>query len=56
MSPAVQKLWRKEATEAVLEFLEDTRAGCWSVTQGARRQAEDVGQGGEGEEDGPGPP
>ena len=55
-APAVRKLWRKEATEAVLEFLEDTRVGCWTVTQGARRPAEGVGQGGEGEEGGPGPP
>ena len=55
-APAVRKLWRKEATEAVLKFLEDTRVGCWTVTQGARRPAEDVGQGGEGEEGGPGPP
>ena len=49
-------MWRKEATEAVLEFLEDTRVGCWTLTRGARKPAEDVGQGGEGEEGGPGPP
>ena len=55
-APAVRKLWRKEATEAVLEFLEDTRAGCWTSTRGARRPAEDVGQGDEGGEGGPGPP
>ena len=55
-APAVRELWRKEATEAVLEFWEDTRAGCWTLTRGARKTAEDVGQGGEGEEGGPGPP
>ena len=49
-------MWRKEATEAVLEFLEDTRVGFWTLTRGARRPAEDVGQGGEGEEGGLGPP
>ena len=48
--------WSKEATEAVLEFLGDTRVGCWASTRGARRPAEDVGQGDEGEEGGPGPP
>ena len=36
--------------------LEDTRVGCWIVTQGARRPVGGVGQGGEGEEGGPGPP
>ena len=55
-APAVRKLWSKEATEAVLEFLEDTRVGWWTSTRGARRPAEDVGQGGEGEEGCPGSP
>ena len=41
------------ATEAVLEFLEDTRVGCWTVASTARRQLEDVGQSGEGEEGSP---
>ena len=44
-APAVRKLWRKEAIEVVLEFLEDTRVGCWTSVRGARRSAEDVGQG-----------
>ena len=28
-APAVSKLWEGTATEAVLEFLRDTRVGCW---------------------------
>ena len=55
-APAVRELCRKEATEAVLEFLEDTRVGCWTLTRGARKTAEDIGLGGKGEEGGPGPP
>ena len=27
-APAVRKLWKEGATEAVLEFLRDTPAGC----------------------------
>ena len=50
----MRKLWQGRATEAVLEFLRDTRVGCWA--KAASRPAEDVGQGDEGEEDGPGPP
>ena len=41
--------------EAVLEFLEDTRVGCWTAAGTARRQAE-VDQSGEGEEGSPEPP
>ena len=55
-APAVRKLWDERATEAVLEFLEDTRVGCWIAAGTARRQAEGVGQSGEGEEGGPEPP
>ena len=55
-APAVRKLWDERATEAVLEFLEDTRVGCWTAVGTARRQAEDVGQSGEGEEGSPEPP
>ena len=29
-APAVRKLWKEGATEAILEFLVDVRAGCWS--------------------------
>ena len=46
----MRKLWDERATEAVLEFLEDTRVGCWTAASTARRRPEDVGQSGEGEE------
>ena len=39
-APAVRKLWREEATEAVLKFLRDTRVGCWTASRGAGRPAE----------------
>ena len=55
-APAVRKLWREEATEAVLEFLRDTRVGCWTASRGAGRPAEEADQGDGGEEGGPGPP
>ena len=55
-APAVRRLWDERATEAVLEFLKDTRVGFWTAAGTARRPAEDVGQGDEGEEGGPGPP
>ena len=55
-APAVRKLWDERATEAVLEFLEDTRVGCRTAASTARRQSEDVGQSGEGEEGSPEPP
>ena len=55
-APAVRKLWREEATEAVLEFLRDTRVGCWTASRGAERLAEEADQGNGGEEGGPGPP
>ena len=51
-------VWRKEATEAVIEFLEDTPVGSRSSKM-ARAKADDresVGQVSEGEEGGPGPP
>ena len=52
----MRKLWDEKATEAVLEFLEDTRVGCWTAAGSARRQAEDVSQSGEGEESSLEPP
>ena len=55
-APAVRKPWDERATEAVLEFLEDTRVECWTAAGTAKRQAEGVGQSGEGEEGGPEPP
>ena len=57
-APAVGKLWKEGATEAVLEHLADTRVGCWS-SSGARRaprEVKDLGEASEGEEGGPGPP
>ena len=54
-------VWREEATEAVIKFLEDTRVGSRSSGM-ARAKVDDresVGQeseGEEGEEGGPGPP
>ena len=55
-APAVRKLWREEATEAVLEFLRDTRVGCWTASRRAERLAEEADQGDGGEDGGPGPP
>ena len=55
---SVRWLWREDATEAVLEFLEDTPVG--SRSSGMARanvdERESVGQVSEGEEGGPGPP
>ena len=51
-------VWREEATEAVIEFLEDTPVGSRSSVT-ARANVDDresVGQVSEGEEGGPGPP
>ena len=52
-------LWKEEAIEAVIEFLEDTRAGCRVSSRRAlvdedRDQYEGPRQ--DGEEGGPGPP
>ena len=59
MAPSVRRLWKEEATEAVLELLEDTRVGCrvssGRVRVGDGRDVEEV-QGSEGSEGGPGPP
>ena len=57
-APAVRKLWKEGATEAVLEYLADTQVGCWSSAgeRRAPREAEDLGEAEEGEEGGPGPP
>ena len=57
MAPAVRKLWKEEATEAVLEFLGKVPAGCWpSAGVRAPREAEGVGEESEGGESGPGLP
>lgn len=58
-APAVRWLWKEEATEAVLEDLEDTRVGCRMSSEIAMvdegRDEQEV-PGSEGEEAGPGPP
>ena len=60
-APALRWLWKEEATESVLEFLESTRVVCRASAEVARaRVDEDRGggaaRGAEGEEGGPGPP
>ena len=54
-APAVRKLWKERATEAVLE---GTPVGRWWSAGEARepREAEGRGEVREGEEGGPGPP
>ena len=58
-TPSARRLWAEGATEAVLEFLWDTRVGC-RVSSGRVRVEEVKGVEGvllsEGEEGGPGPP
>ena len=49
-------LWKEEATEAVLEFLEDTPAGSRSSGMARAERNESVGQESEGEVGRPGPP
>ena len=51
--PLVKWLWKEEATEAVLDFLQDTRVGCMVTV---RRPLEDEGGYSDNEEGGPGPP
>ena len=58
-APAVRKMWKEKATEAVLEFLEDKPAGRWlsaGVREllGRRWLAKALCQGAGG--GGPGPP
>ena len=61
-APAVRWLWDERATGAVLDCLEDTRAGCGTSARAASGSQEQEGggegedQGSEGEEGGPGPP
>ena len=58
-APSVRWLWKEKATEAVLEFPEDTRVGCRVSSGRARvdgdRDVEEV-PGSEGEKARPGPP
>ena len=51
-------LWEEDATEAVIEFLENTPVGSRSSGMARARvdDRESVGQVPEGEEGGPGPP
>ena len=57
--PSVRWVWKEEATEGVLEYLEDTRVGCRVSSERARvdegRDEKEV-PGPEGEEGGPGTP
>lgn len=48
-APAVRKLWNEGATEAVLEFLKDTRAGCYMLVVGWGDESAQGGAGGRGE-------
>ena len=60
-TPTLRWLWKEEATEAVLEFLESMRVGRRASAEAARLRV-DEGRGGEevpgqeSEEDGPGSP
>ena len=57
MAPAVRKLWKEGATEAVLELLRDAQVGCWTPAGRLLRGGVDrVEEGEEGEEGGPGQP
>ena len=49
---------RREATEAVLEFPEDTPVGCRSsgMARAVRGETESIRQDSGGDEEGPGPP
>ena len=52
-----ERLWEEGATEDILEFLGEVRAGCWQATRvRAPVEAENEGAVSEGEEGGPGPP
>ena len=55
-APVVRWLWDEKATEAVLEFLEDTRVGCRTSVravlrpQGQEEEGKGVDRGSQGEE------
>lgn len=40
-APALLWLWKEEAIEAVLEFLENTRVGCRAPAEMARARADE---------------
>ena len=52
-APSARLLWKEKATEAVLDFLRDTRVGCMVTLRPAE---EEDGEGSEGEAGGLGPP
>ena len=57
-APSVRWLWKEEAAEAVLEYLEDTQVGCRVPSERAGRDEgsdEEEVPGSDGEEGGPGP-
>ena len=56
-APSVRRLWKEDATEAVIEFLENTPAGSRSsgMARAKMDDRESVGQASEGESGGPGP-
>ena len=54
---SVKWLWKERATEAMLAFLGSTRVGCITTRRRPPEEGcEGGGSGGEGEEDGLGPP
>ena len=55
-APSVRWLWREKSTEAVLDFLANTRVGCIRSRRVVPEEATRAGSGDEGEEGGPGPP
>ena len=59
-APALRRLWKGEATGAVLDFLESTRVGCRASAEMARLRMYDRGGedawSSEGPEGEPGPP
>ena len=56
-APSIRHLWKGKATEAVLDFLRDTRVGCMvNSRRPPRREGGEEGEGKINEEDGLGPP
>ena len=56
-APSVKWLWKEKTTEEVLKFLRDAGVGCISTRRKPPEEERDGdGSGGEGEEDGLGPP
>lgn len=56
-APSVRWLWKEKSTEVVLGFLGSTRVECISTGRTIPEERNcGAGSGGEGKEDGPGPP